>query len=75
MTTSNDEGLSLATVVGLVIISFLIGGILATGPILWIVRRRTPRIPSSPHYITKQNSYVSVPLKEVCIQKYLYVHK
>ncbi|XP_077294549.1 semaphorin 5c-like isoform X2 [Arctopsyche grandis] len=64
-TLTSEDGLGMGLVVGLVMISFLVGALLAAGPVVWIVRRRTPRIPSSPHYITKQNSYVSVPLKEV----------
>ncbi|XP_066596034.1 semaphorin 5c isoform X2 [Prorops nasuta] len=45
--------------------SFLLG-LAVTGVACFLyLKRRKPRIPGSPHYISKQNPYVTVPLKEV----------
>lgn len=58
-------GASFGTVVGSCLAGFLIGlGITVTLCFLYM-KRQKPRIPGSPHYISKQNPYVTVPLKEV----------
>ncbi|KAL6262936.1 hypothetical protein P5V15_005724 [Pogonomyrmex californicus] len=45
--------------------SFIIGIALTVMLCFYYVKRRKSSIPGSPHYISKQNSYVTVPLKEV----------
>ncbi|XP_045779006.1 semaphorin-5B [Maniola jurtina] len=72
VTLCDRQSLSIAGIIGCVITAFVAGclvclaGVIACqrrGPLPW---NRQPRVPSSPHYITaKQNSYVTVPLKEV----------
>ncbi|OXU28754.1 hypothetical protein TSAR_006189 [Trichomalopsis sarcophagae] len=58
-------GVSVGAVVGGCIVGFLLGLLLTTVMCIYYLRRRKPRIPGSPHYISKQNPYVTVPLKEV----------
>ncbi|CAH2095397.1 unnamed protein product [Euphydryas editha] len=72
VTMSNNESLSLGGIIGCVVAAFVLGCLTCAagaavcqrrGALAW---RRAARVPSSPHYITaKQNSYVTVPLKEV----------
>nr|CAD7441943.1 unnamed protein product [Timema bartmani] len=64
---SNRSGsMSVGMAIGLCLATFLLGIILATGVWYIIKRRQRPRIPGSPHYISsKQNPYVTVPLKDV----------
>lgn len=64
--------------------AFLLGATCTGGIILYKLKRggldfytkRRVRVPSSPHYLTppptKQNSYVSVPLREVCTSKTIH---
>lgn len=52
-------------VVGALFCGLLLGGLLGFLILEMRRRRRATRIPSSPHYMTQQNSYVSVPLKDV----------
>ncbi|XP_043266861.1 semaphorin-5A isoform X2 [Venturia canescens] len=58
-------GVSVGAVVGGCIVGFLIGLALAVVVCFLYLKRKKPLIPGSPHYISKQNPYVSVPLKEV----------
>lgn len=75
---SSSGGLGLGALLGLALVAFLTGcGLALLAAAYWTGRhepsfrdrftfRRKPRVPSSPHYITaKQNSYVTVPLKDV----------
>lgn len=59
------SGITIGAVVGSCVAGFLLG--LAVTAILsfFYLKRRQQRIPGSPHYISKQNSYVTVPMKEV----------
>lgn len=59
------SGITIGAVVGSCVVGFLVG--LAVTAILsfYYLKRRQQRIPGSPHYISKQNSYVTVPMKEV----------
>ncbi|XP_068619537.1 semaphorin 5c [Battus philenor] len=71
--TSSNESLSIGAIVGCVVAAFAMGCLVCLAGVIYCQRRRgglpwrrQPRVPSSPHYITaKQNSYVTVPLKEV----------
>ncbi|CAG9793298.1 unnamed protein product [Diatraea saccharalis] len=73
VTMSNNESLSVGAIVGCVVAAFVVGCLTCLACVILVQRRgsRLPwnkktRVPSSPHYITaKQNSYVTVPLKEV----------
>lgn len=53
---------------GSCVISFIIGLALTAVLCFCYLKRRKPSIPGSPHYISKQNSYVIVPLKEVRLE-------
>jgi chondroitin sulfate proteoglycan 4 len=57
--------MSVGLALGLCMTAF-ITGLLLMGLFCYVyVRRRRPRIPGSPHYISsKQNPYVTVPLKD-----------
>jgi chondroitin sulfate proteoglycan 4 len=48
-------------------VAAFIGGVVLMGALSYMYfRRQRPRVPGSPHYISsKQNPYVTVPLKEV----------
>lgn len=63
------SGVTMGAVVGSCVISFIIGLALTAVLCFYYLKRRKPSIPGSPHYISKQNSYVIVPLKEVRIEK------
>ncbi|XP_075984423.1 semaphorin 5c [Anticarsia gemmatalis] len=73
VTMGNNESLSLGTIIGCVVAAFVMGVLICLAGVIFCQRRGTRlpwnkqhRVPSSPHYITaKQNSYVTVPLKEV----------
>jgi len=52
-------------VVGSCVIGFVIGLTLTAVLCFFYLKRRKPRMPGNPHYISKQNPYVTVPLKEV----------
>ncbi|KAG8249732.1 Semaphorin-5A [Homalodisca vitripennis] len=59
-------GVSFGSVFAFCLLAFAVGAGLAVGLGYVYLQRRRPRIPSSPHFIsTKQNSYVTVPLKEM----------
>lgn len=59
-------GVSFGSVFGLCMLAFLVGAVAAVGLGYLYLHRRRPRLPSSPHFISsKQNSYVTVPLKEI----------
>ncbi|CAD6215680.1 GSCOCG00000493001-RA-CDS [Cotesia congregata] len=58
-------GISVGAVVGGCIAGFLLGLALTAMMCFLYLRRRKPGVPGSPHYISKQNPYVAVPLKEV----------
>lgn len=61
-----SAGMSFGSVFGLSFLSFTVGATAALGLGYLYIQRRRPGIPSSPHFIsTKQNSYVTVPLKEM----------
>lgn len=62
-----NSGVTVGAVVGSCVISFIIGLALTAVLCFCYLKRRKPSIPGSPHYISKQNSYVIVPLKEVRI--------
>ncbi|XP_066909269.1 semaphorin 5c [Halyomorpha halys] len=58
------------TVVGCVILGFIVGAIAALAGYYLHGKRSRHRVPGSPHYISsKQNPYVTVPLKEVSSPK------
>ncbi|XP_011301281.1 semaphorin-5A isoform X2 [Fopius arisanus] len=61
-------GLPVGAVVGGCIVGFLAGVGIAVGVGFVYVKKRKVRVPGSPHYISKQNPYVAVPLKECCFQ-------
>ncbi|XP_046996594.1 semaphorin-5A [Schistocerca americana] len=59
------ESLSVGVILGSCVAAFILGVILAAAVSYYYQKRRRPRIPGSPHYISsKQNPYVTVPLKE-----------
>lgn len=61
-----SAGVSFGSVFGLCMLAFLVGAGGACGLGYLYLHRRRPRLPSSPHFISsKQNSYVTVPLKEI----------
>ncbi|XP_043600317.1 semaphorin-5A-like isoform X1 [Bombus pyrosoma] len=59
------SGVSIGAVVGSCVAGFLVGLAVTAVLSFCYLKRRQQRIPGSPHYISKQNSYVSVPLKDV----------
>ncbi|KYQ51466.1 hypothetical protein ALC60_09464, partial [Trachymyrmex zeteki] len=59
-----SSGVTVGAAVGGCVISFTIGLALTAVLCFCYLKRRKPSIPGSPHYISKQNSYVIVPLKE-----------
>nr|XP_032522698.1 semaphorin-5B-like [Danaus plexippus plexippus] len=67
--TMSSEPLGVGGIVGCVVGAFVMGCLLCLGVVVACYRRpwrSAARVPSSPHYITaKQNSYVTVPLKDV----------
>lgn len=63
-----SSGVTVGAVAGSCVIGFLIGLSLTAVLCFCYLKRRKPRIPGSPHYISKQNPYVTVPLKEVRLQ-------
>ncbi|XP_022815320.1 semaphorin-5A [Spodoptera litura] len=73
VTMGNNETLSIGSIIGCVVGAFAMGCLVCLAGVIFCQRRGTRmpwnkqhRVPSSPHYITaKQNSYVTVPLKEV----------
>ncbi|XP_024887509.1 semaphorin-5A [Temnothorax curvispinosus] len=60
-----SSGVTVGAIVGSCVISFIVGLALTAVLCFCYLKRRKPSIPGSPHYISKQNSYVIVPLKEV----------
>ncbi|XP_020295155.1 semaphorin-5A isoform X2 [Pseudomyrmex gracilis] len=64
---SSGEGsrITMGAMVGSCVVSFLIGLTITVAFYFCYMKRRKPRIPGNPHYISKQNPYVTVPLKEV----------
>ncbi|XP_045538150.1 semaphorin-5B [Papilio machaon] len=69
VTGSGNESLSVGAIVGCVVAAFAMGCLVCLAGVIFWHRRGGAgrgRVPSSPHYITaKQNSYVTVPLKDV----------
>lgn len=66
--------ISVGAVIGSCIIGFIIGLALTAVLCFYYIKHQSkPRIPSNPHYITKQNSYVTVPMKEVKYSFLLFV--
>ncbi|KAK6639382.1 hypothetical protein RUM43_007655 [Polyplax serrata] len=63
--TSNTASAGVGVVLGCSLAAFMVGCIAAMMLMYYCQRKRKVRIPGSPHYITsKQNSYVTVPLRE-----------
>ncbi|XP_011154550.1 semaphorin-5B isoform X2 [Harpegnathos saltator] len=60
-----NSGVTVGAAVGSCVIGFVFGLALTALLCFYYLKRRKPRIPGSPHYISKQNPYVTVPLKEV----------
>lgn len=57
--------ITVAVVLSCCLAAFCIGLLIAGFISYWYTHRRRPRVPGSPHYITsKQNPYVTVPLKD-----------
>ncbi|KAI5644901.1 sema domain-containing protein [Phthorimaea operculella] len=73
VTVDGRDSLGAGGIFGCVFAAFVVGWLLCLATVVYCQRRgsrlpwsRTTRVPSSPHYITaKQNSYVTVPLKDV----------
>jgi len=65
----DNSGVTVGAVVGSCVIGFLFGLALTAVLCFCYLKRRKPRIPGSPHYISKQNPYVTVPLKEVRLKE------
>ncbi|XP_069679507.1 semaphorin 5c [Periplaneta americana] len=64
--SGGSGAVSLGIALGSCVAAFIVGLFLMFVLCYLYFRRRRPRIPGSPHYITsKQNPYVTVPLKEV----------
>jgi len=57
-------GADVGVVLGCSLAAFLFGSIIALGVTYYYQKHRRVRIPGSPHYISKPNSYVTVPLRE-----------
>lgn len=52
---------------------FIVGLVCACFLFFFYMRRKKPRIPSSPHYLpSKQNPYITVPLQEVPSKRHVY---
>ncbi|XP_011264749.2 semaphorin-5A [Camponotus floridanus] len=60
-----NSSVTVGAVVGSCVIGFVIGLTLTAVLCFFYLKRRKPRLPGNPHYISKQNPYVTVPLKEV----------
>lgn len=60
-----SSSVTVGAVVGSCVIGFIIGLTLTAVLCFFYLKRHKPRMPGSPHYISKQNPYVTVPLKEV----------
>jgi chondroitin sulfate proteoglycan 4 len=61
-----ESGVGVKVLVMCSILMFIVGGLSAGGVWYFVESRRRVRVPGSPHYISsKQNPYVTVPLKEV----------
>ncbi|XP_072933331.1 semaphorin 5c-like [Epargyreus clarus] len=72
VTMAHTDSLSVGAIIGCVVAAFVMGCLVCLAGVIFCHRRGSfpwrsaPRVPSSPHYITaKQNSYVTVPLKDV----------
>ncbi|KAL7301189.1 hypothetical protein TKK_0006159 [Trichogramma kaykai] len=57
-------GVAVGAVVGSCIIGFLLGLLMTAIICFYYMKRKKPGLPSNPHYISRQNPYVTVPLKE-----------
>lgn len=63
--TSNTATAGVGIVLGCSLAAFMVGSLAAMMLMYYCQKKRKVRIPGSPHYITsKQNSYVTVPLRE-----------
>lgn len=58
-------GASMGAVVGGCLVGFIMGLGFCSLVYFFYLKKKKPRVPGSPHYISKQNPYVAVPLKEV----------
>ncbi|XP_044004864.1 semaphorin-5A isoform X2 [Aphidius gifuensis] len=58
-------GASMGAVVAGCLVGFLMGLAMCSLAAFLYMKRKKPTVPGSPHYISKQNPYVAVPLKEV----------
>ncbi|XP_050679384.1 semaphorin-5B [Leptidea sinapis] len=69
--TSGGQSMSIAGIIGCIVAAFVMGCLVCLAVVIVMSRRgamwcnKQTGVPSSPHYMTKQNSYVTVPLKEV----------
>lgn len=64
--SSGAGSASVGVVLGSCVATFLVAVIMMTVLCYLYIRRHHPRIPGSPHYMSsKQNPYVTVPLKEI----------
>ncbi|XP_018916719.2 semaphorin 5c [Bemisia tabaci] len=64
--SSVGHSVSVASILGFCVLAFAFGLIVSGFLCYYWLRRQRPIIPGSPHYISsKQNPYVTVPLKEV----------
>lgn len=58
--------LSASSIFGFCLFAFLIGSAVSAAVCHYYSKRTKPSLPSSPHYMpSKQNPYVTVPLKEI----------
>lgn len=57
--------MTVGALVGSCVSGFVTGLALTAILCFFYLKRRKPRMPGNPHYISKQNPYVTVPLKEV----------
>ncbi|XP_063231455.1 semaphorin-5A isoform X2 [Bacillus rossius redtenbacheri] len=63
--SSGAGSVSVGVILGSCLVAFLVGVIAGTALWYFYQQRKRPRVPGSPHYISsKQNPYVTVPLKE-----------
>ncbi|BET01798.1 Sema [Nesidiocoris tenuis] len=64
----SEAGMSVGTAIGCLVIGFLLGTVSCLIVRHFYDKRNLGRIPASPHYISsKQNPYVTVPLKDTVI--------
>lgn len=57
-------GADVGVVLGCSLAAFIFGSVIALAATYYYQKHRRVRVPGSPHYISKPNSYVTVPLRE-----------